>query len=812
MKITKLILYKYKRFALNNINMITYTPTAKIQIISGTNGSGKSSLLYELSPLPANIKQNYLEDGYKEIHIEHNGNEYILISGKDGSTKHNFVLNGEDINTGRTKRVQLTLCEQHFRITPELHEILISVRTFTNMSINDRKRWLSNLSTIDYTYPIGVYNKLKTRHRDVIGGIKILNTKISNLESKQVPKKELEDFIVEYDFIQSLIYDLIEKKENINYVPDNNLITELNTQNEILNKNLTKINSITVPNGGDSIEEITLKISLIENDIKTDVNKLNTITSIKDDSSIDDIEKELRNLQERLNEYTGKIYIDIANDEIDNIYYYLNNSYMSIKEYFTQLNEYRDLDITPGTINKYTNALNIITQKTKLKQDTLNNYMRELNILEINKNKKENECKKCGNTWKDGFDKKKYDHLKKITEELSNAIDKLGDEKDKIDTYLKEVDAFINIKNNFIKIIETNVPFSNIFYNNILMSKFDIYKNIPEIEHKLYAIKEQVNLNRMSFNLKNQINKLNDKKDIHIRNNEKMKDMDIESESSITERLNKLYENKQNLISIKDKLSAIQNIKNKIIEQNILIVKKLKSLKKNQKMLILNENNKYYNNVIGYFKELLLDLDKLIQESKYSTNNLLSLQTDIAELLEIKKALEFGLTTLSPTEGLIARSIMSFLGTFTVNINNIINSIWSYKMELLPPELCDGSDLDYKFKLNIEDNAIVEDISKASSGMSEVINLAHKIVAMHLLKLDDYPMYLDEYSRTFDPVHREKAYLVAKEFSNDYSQIFMVTHSQEIYGLYPNSELVILSNDNVFMNEIKKINTSINIQ
>lgn len=54
MIIEKLELKFYKRMLLRSINHITITPKSKIQIILGTNSSGKSSLLKELSPLPAN--------------------------------------------------------------------------------------------------------------------------------------------------------------------------------------------------------------------------------------------------------------------------------------------------------------------------------------------------------------------------------------------------------------------------------------------------------------------------------------------------------------------------------------------------------------------------------------------------------------------------------------------------------------------------------------------------------------------------------------------------------------------------------------
>ena len=79
MRIIELVLFNYKRFSLNNIKEFTYRPQMKAQLILGTNGSGKSSLLSELSPLPSRSK-DFFDDGYKLIKIEHRGNLYILKS------------------------------------------------------------------------------------------------------------------------------------------------------------------------------------------------------------------------------------------------------------------------------------------------------------------------------------------------------------------------------------------------------------------------------------------------------------------------------------------------------------------------------------------------------------------------------------------------------------------------------------------------------------------------------------------------------------------------------------------------------------
>ena len=68
MRIERLELFGYKRLMLANIQHFIYTPTSPYQLVLGTNGSGKSSILFELTPLPGH-SSNYTKDGYKDITI-----------------------------------------------------------------------------------------------------------------------------------------------------------------------------------------------------------------------------------------------------------------------------------------------------------------------------------------------------------------------------------------------------------------------------------------------------------------------------------------------------------------------------------------------------------------------------------------------------------------------------------------------------------------------------------------------------------------------------------------------------------------------
>jgi recombinational DNA repair ATPase RecF len=172
MKIIKLILRDYNLLFLNNIREIIFTPIKKTNLILGTNGSGKSSLLKELSPLVFD-KKHFGENGYKEVHIEHNNKMYILT--QEGN-KCSFKENGVELNASANRKVQSTLVKEKLKYDIDYHKLFLGITNFTTMSPSERKEWLIRLSNVNYDYSLGYFKRLLSRDRDIRGTIKILNS------------------------------------------------------------------------------------------------------------------------------------------------------------------------------------------------------------------------------------------------------------------------------------------------------------------------------------------------------------------------------------------------------------------------------------------------------------------------------------------------------------------------------------------------------------------------------------------------------------------------------------------------------------
>ena len=166
MRIIELTLHRYTRLSFSAIETIHYKPTESTQIIIGTNGSGKSSFLNELNPIPPN-KNYMLDGGYKKIRIEHKGVEYTLLSTYGKHNKHSFVehrgeAGDKELNDGGTGVAQKILIEKVFGLNIDLLKIWLGRVSFTELApINSvlMVSFLSKEADVFIRYPIYVYVK-----------------------------------------------------------------------------------------------------------------------------------------------------------------------------------------------------------------------------------------------------------------------------------------------------------------------------------------------------------------------------------------------------------------------------------------------------------------------------------------------------------------------------------------------------------------------------------------------------------------------------------------------------------------------------
>lgn len=802
MVIKKLILHNYKRFFLNNISTLEYTPESNIQVILGSNGSGKSSLFKELSPLPAEIKKNYNEGGYKEIHIEHHNSTYVLTSGKTAPSKHSFIKDDIELNDGGTRAVQLELVKEHFNITPPLMELLLGVENFTRLSPADRKHWLSQCSTIDYTYPISVYMKLKTRYRDLQGGIKLIQDQIVKNQSICKDEKEIEKLKEDKKFLEEFttyLYSLY--VHNVKEMEFESYRIELVATTRRLNNVLATINNKI------DIQELDNALLLKRQELEyknKEIAKLSSLLTEKDKLKSSSSKEDILRQIELLKSQQVTIEPIIVLEDYKQAYNDLRSMYSDLVDLFTKLEEYDRVRVLPP--EKITAQIERIAQydfankQRELKIDTLRKDIAhmESHIREDNKTT----CPSCLHLFYVNYDPKLLEQYKQELDYLSKIEPSEEEIWDRKDAELLE--AYTTWKSNLKTLLSYHPrlrPVWEYFLSQIdfrTVTSASVITLLEKISKYLQDQSEQVKIQEEITKLQSTLKEIEEMESLS-------KSLGLDNIANLEKQLEDIVDYKRKLIIEIEQLEKQKQSYNELEPLYNRLKSLLGSLSISNEIKFLR--NQSLLDLVTYFKKELVNVDTALTEHY---THIGKLQKDKELLEEYKNAehvLKLMLKELSPSEGLIAKSMNSFINSFIQEMNDIINSIWSYSMEILPCELTEENDLNYKFQVLVNNDEVIEDISKLSSSMQEIVNLAFRILLCRYLDLKEVPLYLDEFGSTFDSKHRVTAYrVIDKIISSDFKQIFMICHYESLYGSLQNADFNVLNNDNIELDTSIEIN------
>lgn len=787
MIIKKIVLNNFNRFALKGVKHYEYEPKTTMTIFKDKNGVGKSSLMGQLNPLPGDLKKDFSGTGYKEVFLEHKGSEYHLLS-KDG--KHSFKKDGKELNEGGTKKVQLDLVEHEFKINPNRINVINGNTRFTIMSPSERKKWLTEISTVDYSYAISVFNKLTERKRDLVAWIKLGNEKLLELKQVISDVKDIEEIKKEHEEIKELIEILLKEYRSIECPYEyNSLIGDLNTTLRELYK--IDFNDLNISKIDKDILEGDIKLKTLFEDREKKYKEFDKLSHTINKDSYEELNKELKKNLDILQIFP----LSVTNENIESIQNKINNTIEKLNLFYKTLKDIETFDITNET-----SEILKMAPKTVLPEDQIQkskNLLESLVLIEnfIKTNSKKEEeiintisgftssfkpkCNNCGSEVDLKNDLNKSEETMKKYKEIE---DKIFSYKEKIKKHLDNLEAEKNIFYSYQVLFSNDEELSKLVSNNVLLTVENIYTNIEVLINWLSILQEKI---KPALENKTNIEKTLLKNSILQEMSAELKEAEekklILEIENITKNINTLSEAIKVLKNKKEDVNKFQELRNKVIET----LKKLSILKKNYKK---DYENKAIEEYIKILKDRSIETKKIVENYDQVLQNMKKIENDIKDYKDKIGIVGILIDILSPSNGLIAKSINSFLGVFVNEMNIIINSVWSYKMKILPCDLVEGEDLDYKFKVEINDDYIVEDISKLSSSQQEIVDLAFRLVFIRYLNIGEIPIILDEFGRTMDQDHRINAFnLIDQVICRSYDQIFLVSHFEEMYGRFKNA-------------------------
>lgn len=844
MKIISAYLRGFKRLSGSRIKEFIGEFPAPVQIIVGSNSSGKTSLMRELSPLPS-IRTDYEHDGVKELHITHNQHLYVLKSDFTNRTSpHSFIMDDEELNTGHTSQVQEELAIQHFGFTPAIRNLVYGKTRVCSMTPATRKEMFLQLNPMDLSLVLGSYRNALSKYKDSKANVALLNTRKANLEAVMLPaaqleeykkrKSELEDKSLDCD---KSIYGIQQQIESLK----RNYSDALEYYRQCTDRGVGPI----------AVEDIKAQCRRI-------TARTTTYTSIDRDTYIEDRESYLRKLaqlQQSTSELTREI--DALKQEIDEYTHHLaevsEHPQDKLEEDITALKcaleNYKDLPTTYIPATEIEHYRQLETQVWNEAQVFSTLTVKMIPVAEIEQLlASSRNYQREVDTWKLRYDEAMHrytEYNKEIDANVTRA-NVPTDCKSTTCGLLALFNSRYQSAQEKTKAAKEQLGHAEVKYKEAVRlydevaTKLQPYLAIDAINHyhTLQSIFSQPYITlREGEDLVSLINRdplllgkrIADTIAVSLRCIERDKLTDqlttIQAELAIVKKSNsamsiaflqKHLDTK--MVQYKTRFKEYQDVcrESRVVEETLDLYAEYAKTKQEVEALntqftlgstavLVHATLEFWHTIISEleskkktYQEELRRIDGIIQDQEVTrrtyTSETITLLNDIQSKMDTYSKVA---TALSPTTGIIHNSMVRYLNAMIDNVNYFIEQLWNFRLKLKYLDLDDT--LSYQFPIEI-DMESAPDINKLSDGQTEIVDFTWSLaILLQLQMLHQIPLYADELGRACDLTHRNKILLFLNSLVDNslVEQVFLINHYAALQEGFTNADVICLNSENL---------------
>ncbi len=804
MVITRLILDGYRRLMLRQIKHFDYTPTDIHQLILGTNGCGKTSVMRELSPLPA-YGGDYVKGGYKAFHCTHRGSTYVLTSTfSTNAGKHSFIKDGVELNLGSTATVQRELVGTWLGLDTELMDVLLDTARFTAMPALKRREWVMRLSGADMTYAMRVYQSLRVQLRDAQGVVKHLNQRCSDALHRLPSESDIASYKVKVDVLQSALTTLMEAREP--NLPAQSVINTRIQQimSDMITPTQTIMQSRWLANGDSSIETLANHVL----DIKHQQHGAQQRLDIAHEEivSIQDIVNALESTH-----CAGVAELDALIDadarsmvqlNLPQLYAELDNPIRLLAQTDAIMQDAVDiLSTIPVSDGRFTIAvrdqhLTDLDAKTALCTKATAVMGKLQHRIDHIQTADHTSCPKCGHVWQPGVTASELAELVARHATVHHEVTRLNAEIDIHRSELTLTSEYLQYVRRWTRVI-SNHPDLQPLWDMVAVLWYDdapraIIPMLTEWRHWL------------AIGVQYQSLRANQQKLIDARRHAET--VGVDGASHYLQRMSTLTDIVTQSTQLQLELKAQLEVAESRRQMAIQLIRCSESIQSGLSELdtLLETLAKLAR--MDVLNDLIRQRQSELATATTVLNTAITAAAVMADITEQRDAalvrvesLTAMINELSPVDGLIADQLTEFVGCFAEQLTTVINSVWTYPLEVLP---CghDSGELDYKFPISVNSGALgAPDVGLGSKSQVAAVDFAFKLVVMMYLGLQDYPLYLDEVAVALDEQHRFNIVNFIKTYveTRQCSQMFMISHYDAQSGAFHPAETCILDSANI---------------
>ena len=804
-----------------------------IILLVGENGSGKTSLMEALTPMPDNKCIRPKKDGIKEIELEEGMYIYkIQHFYKANGKSHKIssfiqkIVNGKIIELNENGNVTSfkEIIKDELGINDEYISLLrlgYSFSSFVSKTTSERSKFISTFLSEISIY-LKYYKKVNDDSRVLKNIIKNISTKLDNIGNIDELKSKETKTIIDLSNANKLKNENIAKKlyleksiedisidKNIDIDIDEKMINIVLNNIKILGwQNIKKEDFIMLEK--ERFSNISHKMDSINNNISSITKMISEY-----DDQIEDLDSHIESIDEKecnniVSKYNSLINLKTLLDEEygfskeENIPRYTKESLFEsvslLDEYLEAVEKIHgefDKNIISEAIIAYSENRNLYNSYTSMQNEidkcrnNLASIIGNINSLETTyKSVCENECKKpttcvdsncplIGGNSKDIKCKIDLSYSEKL--EIEEYIKQLEKDKEKVEQCISIVSSIRDIEKafKFNKLIFDNIPF--------------IYKDFKDYIKIIEMCKPWYENNQLEYcndivegydKWKENDDNINSLYKYYIEALEDIKSLES-MKSKLTNVLSskKIYEDKlQQELNLKESISEEYGILEDIQDNKNIY---LEVIEYKDNLDKIKEDTKIYNQTMKEIDRV----DLLIDDMEYEINRLNKLKDNLSymiidfnKLQESKKLydkkylyVKLIKDALSSNKGIPLIYIDLYLEQARLLANDLLKSAFGDKYQLSKFVI---NDKEFKIPF-LKNDELIEDVLFGSEGEKSILSLALSFAFIHQISSKFNIMFLDEVDGPLDKSNRKNfAFAVEKQMEfMGMEQIFIITHN-----------------------------------
>lgn len=816
MRLKRIVLDGFRHIALAGHHHLDWRPEASYQMILGTNGCGKSSLMAECSPLPPSPSDYIKGAGRKMVEYVHEDIEYVLTSEIGSTVRHSFIRDSVELNDGGTGQIQKELVLRYFRYTQELHDLLTGRIVFSLMTTAERRKWITKLSQVDYTFALRLYEWLRGEFTTMKGFLKLTKQRLAEesqaLSTMDDLSKAEGGLGIEgrVKTLQSELQALLMARYPVEDTSTQALMRLQSDQSAVEAAGDAFLNSLKKLDFQRSPRDVPwmeARVGALQGDIRLHSSILERLQ--KEFSAVDNqlvplrqealstpeaMARKLASLESeaaRLKQMVTQWPTLLTSDDAEATLRASEAAIPMALQIFSSLPSNSDRRFSHAQRDYHVARRREAMNKLSHSEGGQRLVLQRLHAIE---HAKQESCPECRFTWTPGLNAAEVPELNAKLQAFVKNIEACQAAYNESEKYLGELEEYMAVYRQWRGLVQ-QYPRLSLLWNFIQDNTIDL--DTPHSCAQYLSLWLSEASHAASYaGLTQSIDKL--KKLIEITT--------LGEGAALQQRLALLE------VEIAKHTGILQELRQTLTAEDIqlTIMKTAHRLQDDFTRQLQQMDDSYQRSLEAFGAEAierdiqrtqgqLGALQHTLRTKEIAQGIIADLQKSVDKAQLDYEALLLLTEALSPKEGLIAEQLLGFIKCLTAQLNSILGSVWTYELEVHPCKMGEG-ELDYLFPLQAGPTGYPsKDIRFGSTSQSEMVDFAFVQTAALYLDLNDYPLFVDELGASFDEAHRPMINQFVSRLmeSNRYSQVFMISHYAAGWGSFSDAEYLVLDASNI---------------